>query len=591
MPTGIEEVMSELNAEAAQAQRQVDVLIVGGGPVGTALALDLHGHGVQALLVDRLEEIPDDHPRGGNVNMRTVEHYRRWGIAERLHGLATTVKTAANALRVPTGGRNVTFVESILGRAWGAHPFNYGRTREEYWNIAAEPSVSVNQPKVHRLLRERALELGVEHWLGHEFESLQEHDDSVQVRIKALHSGAVHSLKARFVVACDGALSPVGKAVGILRESHSAEVSWIYAAIVQLLDTNSSELFKRLRYDFSGYLVVANPDIVSGTSPVSEDCWRFTLRGYAAEPPSEAEVLATARALFGEEIALRLDSLTRYRRQVRIAQTYRKGRVFVAGDAAHLFPPTGGHNQNLGIGDVVNLSWKLAAVLQGWGGEALLDTYDIERRPVGWLTGLSSDGISSGWPRMEELVRSANGRALLHSDDQETERRALSEQLYQQTFAEWNTHGVVLDVRYSDSPVVIDDGSEVEPWNETHYSASARPGHRAPLVRLQDGSPLYDHLGSGFTLLVLGATPAQVNAFIEQASLRNLPLTVLVPNDTDRDTLLQHYQAPLTLIRPDQHVAWRGSEGNAGQVLDTVRGQKAHQATTREVLAQRVISP
>ncbi|WP_437884345.1 FAD-dependent monooxygenase [Pseudomonas sp. LRF_L74] len=583
--------MSELKAEAAHPQRQVDVLIVGAGPVGTALALDLRGRGVEALLVERLEEIPDDHPRGGNVNMRTVEHYRRWGIAERLHGLATAVKTGANAQRVPTGGRNVTFVESILGRAWGAHPFNYGRTRDEHWDIAAEPSVSVNQPKVHRLLRERALELGVEHWLGHEFESLHAHADSVEVRIKDLNSGALRSVNARFVVACDGAQSPVGKAVGILRESNNAGVSWIYAAIVQLLDTNSSELFQRLRYDFSGYLVVANPDIVSGTSPVSEDRWRFTLRGRGEEPPSEDEVLATAHALFGEDIALRLDSLTRYRRQVRIAQTYRKGRVFVAGDAAHLFPPTGGHNQNLGIGDVVNLSWKLAAVLQGWGGEALLDSYDIERRPVGWLTGLSSDGISSGWPRMENVVRADSGRALLNSDAHAAERRALSEQLYQHTFAEWNTHGVVLDVRYSDSPVVIDDGSEAEPWSETRYSASAKPGHRAPLVRLHDDSPLYDHLGSGLTLLALGAAQEQVDAFIEQARLRNIPLTVLVPGETDLATLLKHYQAPLTLIRPDQHVAWRGSAGDAGQILDTVRGQKAHQATTREVLEQRVISP
>lgn len=585
----IEEAMSEKQAGNQLAVEHFDVVIVGGGPVGTALALDLKGRGVDALIIEREVGIPDDHPRGGNVNMRTVEHYRRWGLAGRLHQLATAVSTEGNGQRVPTGGRHVTFVESILGRAWGGHPFNYGRTREEHWHLSAEPSVSVNQPKVHRLLRERVLELGIAHWLGHEFEALEQAEDAVYLQVRDLQNDVVKQVQARYVVACDGAASPVGKAIGIARESNNAEVSWIYACIVQLLDTNSSALFERLRYDFSGYLVVANPDIVSGTSPVSEDRWRFTLRGRGEVPPSEDELLTTAHALFGEDLPLRVDSLTRYRRQVRIAQQYRKGRVFLAGDAAHLFPPTGGHNQNLGISDAVNLSWKLAAVLQGWGGEALLESYDIERRPIGWLTGLSSDGISSGWPKMAALLEGEHGQQLLNADS--AARQGLSDQLYQATFAEWNTYGVVLDIRYSGSPIVLDDAQVAVPWDETRYEVIAKAGHRAPHVRLADESALYDHLGGGFALLVLNASGGEVQAFVDAAKASNIPLTVFAPVEADLPAMRRIYGEPLTLIRPDQHIAWSGGADDPRSILRHATGQQAATGVVVGTLTDRVVSP
>lgn len=562
--------MQENTHSPAPDVTRADVLIVGAGPVGTALALDLQLRGVDAIAIDRAVTIPDDHPRGGNVNMRTVEHYRRWGIEERLLGLATAVNPDGRQRLVPTGGRTVTFVESLLGKKWGAHPFNYGRTREEHWHLAAAPSVSVNQPKVHTLLRQRAEELGARILTGHDFQSLAQDAGGVDV-VTATADGSRHRFRARYVVACDGAQSPAAKAVGLVRESNTDAVTWLYAVIVRLVGTTSSELFTRLQFTYAGYLVVANADIVSSASPVSEHLWRFTLRGQHGDtPPSDAAVLDVARSLFGGGVELAIESVSRYRRQVRIAQAYRRGNVFVAGDAAHLFPPTGGHNQNLGIEDVINLSWKLGAVLAGWADPALLDSYDSERRPIGWQTGLSSDRISGRWPVMQQLLSERS-----EHDDDEQARQAFSDRLYHETFAEWNTHGVVLDVRYPASAAIVDDGSSAPPWDETRYRPFAKPGHRAPHVRLADDSALFDHLGAGFTLLALEADAGQVDAFISAAAARSVPLKVLRPAPADQAALWLHYQAPLALIRPDQYVAWRGTisdAGAAGAIVDTVRG-------------------
>jgi hypothetical protein len=242
--------------------------------------------------------------------------------------------------------------------------------------------------------------------------------------------------------------------------------------------------------------------------------------------------------------------------------------VFLAGDACHLHPPFGGYGMNMGVADGVDLGWKLAAVLQGWGGETLLDSYQRERR-----------GVHNHV--MDEAV--AN-HALLGNqlwqdglEDNTTEgaklRATVGAQVATAKLREFNTLGVVLGSRYEHSPVIVDDGTEAPASDFLNYLPSARPGNLAPHAWLHDGSSLYDHFGAGFTLLVTGsADSAETGRAREAARALDIPLHVLAPAER---SLADLYRARYTLIRPDQHVAWRGNHWPADgtQLLRQVAGR------------------
>ena len=255
--------------------------------------------------------------------------------------------------------------------------------------------------------------------------------------------------------------------------------------------------------------------------------------------------------------------------QQRVADTYRAGRLFIAGDAAHLFPPYLGQNMNTGLDDAVNLGWKLAAVVEGWGGELLLDSYSDERRPIGWRNSFAS---------VETSQIMAHGQAFLAREGIATgtkpaavrSRRRLGERLYDICYQEWNTSGVVLDQRYR-SAVIADDDSIPPIYDGARYQPFAKPGHRAPHFQLEAGKPLLDVIGPGFTLLDFGAGEGATEGLTKAAADTGTPLTV-VPVRDSRVAVL--YGAPLVLVRTDQHVAWRGERPPADPkgLIDKVRG-------------------
>ena len=234
-----------------------------------------------------------------------------------------------------------------------------------------------------------------------------------------------------------------------------------------------------------------------------------------------------------------------------LADKYRKGRVFLAGDACHLHPPMGGYGMNMGVADGVDLGWKLAAVLRGWGGEALLESYERERAPVHRF--VIDEATSNHSVTGNQLMQPG-----LEDDTEEGARlRAEVGALAAATkLREFNTLGVMLGYRYNDSPVIVGDGS-AEPANDfINYVPTSRPGHLAPHAWLHDGSSLYDHFGPSFTLLDNGQGAATDVAPAQRAAQEaGLPLTVICPKEPGLPAL---YPARFTLIRPDQHVAWRG---------------------------------
>jgi hypothetical protein len=248
-----------------------------------------------------------------------------------------------------------------------------------------------------------------------------------------------------------------------------------------------------------------------------------------------------------------------------VADTYSSGSVFLAGDACHLHPPFGGFGMNMGIGDAVDLGWKIAAMLQGWGGPALLGTYQTERRPVHERTiresviNYSALGNQFVRPELDEAGPEADAI-----------RREVGAVIKETKIREFSSLGLVLGARYAASPILAAGNGEPPLEHYAQYTPSAFPGCLAPHAWLADGSSLYDHFGQGFTLLVTGAADG-AEGFARAAAELGIPLKVVTPGDA---RLAGLYEAGFALIRPDQHVAWRGDAlpADAGALLEQVTG-------------------
>jgi FAD binding domain len=239
--------------------------------------------------------------------------------------------------------------------------------------------------------------------------------------------------------------------------------------------------------------------------------------------------------------------------------------MFLAGDACHLHPPFGGYGMNLGIADGVDLGWKLAAVLRGWGGEGLLESYEGERRPVHLRT--IAEAVENYRTLSDQLLKND-----LDADGAEGERAraAVAKEILATKTREFDTLGVVLGSRYDDSPIIARDGSAPPAEHYAHYQPSAHPGCLAPHAWLDDGSSLYDHFGLGYTLVLLDDSAAVLAQEIEDAAAEaGVPLARLDLRGSKLDAL---YGAPLALIRPDQFVAWRGADADAAALVRKIGG-------------------
>jgi hypothetical protein len=290
------------------------------------------------------------------------------------------------------------------------------------------------------------------------------------------------------------------------------------------------------------------------------DAWFFDLMGVDPDRLDPAEVI---RSIVGRPIPFELQHVAPWTVHNALAEHYRQGRVFLLGDAAHLQSPSGGYGMNGGVGDAVNFGWKLAAVVQGWGGKDLLDTYEIERRQFHSRA-------------LEESIRNTEDNELLTPGLEDpiegpALRQKLAEQIQRTKPKNFQSLGVSLGYRYATSPIVSQDGAPPTPYETSRYIPTAQPGHRAPHAWLSDGTALFDHFGQGFTLLKLGSRAMDCSSLERAACNRAVPLTVLRLSEPE---LRELYQADLVLIRPDQHVGWRSDTApeNPGDVIDIVRG-------------------
>ena len=451
--------------------RSIPVLIAGGGPVGTALAVDLALRGVDCLVVERRTEI-NRAIKAQQLSPPTMEQLARWGVAEELRrrtpGLSHATIWFRGSLAAPPLGE-VSWV--------APDPASVG-----------EPPHIAAQWRVTELLRERAVGLGVQHALGWMLDGLQQGGDGATVTLRSTDGERSVTVDAAYVVGADGAHSRTRAAAGIdLIESQP--LARHYNLVVRIPD-----LREALGADPTRMNLIWTPDwhSISHTIGDDVDVWRHLIGPFPADHQlSDAEAADLMRRFVGVEpgggVEVEVLQTSSFPIQERIAERYASGRVVLAGDAAHLFPPYMGQNMNTGIGDVTNLGWKLAALLQGWGSDALLPSYSAERRAIARRTAASS---VAAWRTMLEGQAIIRDEGMPPAGSTDAQRRRLADRLSAVTAIEWNTEGVLLDQRHEGSPIDVDDDAPAIAWEHTAYRAQAKPGHRLRSARSSRPRPM-----------------------------------------------------------------------------------------------------
>ncbi len=524
-----------------------DVVIVGAGPVGLALAIELGQRGIKCLIVER-----DDRrgwaPRAKTTHCRTREHMRRWGIADKL--------AAASPFGVDYPS-HVLFVTRLGGHL--LKRFEYALDcspvrNEDY----SEHGQWVPQYKLEEVLLDEVRSLAnVTIRNGCTFDGFTQDEGGVHVTIS--HADGTETVDAAYLVGADGARSAVRDAIG-------AEMVGTYGLSRNYnVIFRAPELAKRHRHGPGVMYWQINDDMPSLIGPMDQgDLWFFMPTGVGADMNlSPDDAAGTIRRATGIDTEIEVLSSDEWVASRFLANRYSQGRAFLVGDACHLHPPFGGFGMNLGVSDSVDLGWKIAATLQGWGGASLLDSYETERRQAHEIVLDAAEANHTvlanqlARPKIED--NTAEGAAA---------RADLSKLIEQTKRAEFNARGVVLGYCYRNSPVIVDDGTQDQWQRSVDYVPLAIPGSIAPHRWLEDGSSLYDHFGEGLTLLVMAnGCDAAVETATREAEERGVPLKVLALQDAHLEPL---YEAPLALIRPDQHVAWRGKNWPNGLIGQAV---------------------
>lgn len=537
-----------------ETAEKVGVVIIGGGPAGMAAAIELGMRGVNCVLLEKTER-GGYAPRAKTTHTRTREHLRRWGIAGKL------AEAAPFGIDYPA---NVTFVTRLGGKLIKRfeNALQCSPERNEYYS---EHSQWIPQYKVEEVLRDHALSLpSVTLQYGCEYLGFDQDNDGISVRMRNVATGEDSTLRANFLIGADGARSKVrddigATMVGSYGLSRNYNIIFRAPGLASAHPNGPAAMYWQV-----------NKDCPSLIGPMDKgDLWFFMPSNLAdGQTYTDEEAIAAIKRSSGFDGEVEILSSDEWVASRLLADTYRLGRVFLSGDACHLHPPFGGFGMNMGVADSVDLGWKIAAVLQGWGGATLLDSYEAERRPAHEF--VLDEAVSNHSTLPGSLARPG-----LEDDGPEGDaaRAEVAEIVTKAKTREFYALGVVLGYGYKNSPVVVDDGTGIS-WELSHeYTPRAIPGCLAPHKWLDDNTSLYDHFGSGFTLLVTqdGYEIAIAKARRE-ADTSGVPLDVVV---IDHEDLQRLYEQPLILVRPDQHVAWRGEDWPTAGILLAVTGQSS----------------
>jgi 4-hydroxyisophthalate hydroxylase len=509
------------------------VVIVGGGPVGVALAVELGQRGIDCALVERRRE-PQRIPKGQNLTQRSVEHFYFWGVGEELR--------AARLLPPEFPMSGIVAYRDLNSEYWYAPPLREIVNAYYFQNNERLP-----QYLGESVLRKRMAQLqNVEAHFGWAADTIEQDARGVRVTIAKDGGSEREVLEADYVVGCDGGHSTVRQQIGIERGGADFNELMVLALF------RSRELHEKLkRFPPRSTYRVLDPDLHGywqffGRVDVGES-WFFHSPVPANTTRDNYDFHGLLQKVAGFSFACDFDYVGFWDLRIAVAEKYQVGRVFIAGDAAHSHPPYGAYGLNNGLDDVVNLGWKIAATLKGWGSDALLRTYTEERRPIFKET--AEDFIEAGIQRDKEFLDRFNP----DHDRTEFERA-------------WKDHAnaaaprvLTYEPNYEGSPIVFGSPGGVSSAHGSH-TFTARAGHHLPPQLLSSGRNVFEELGPDFTLLAFDAEDGTVPAFIAAAKALNVPLKIV--RDSYRDGR-RAYEANLILVRPDRYIAWSAVSASA----------------------------
>lgn len=524
-----------------------DVLIVGAGPVGLTLAMDLAGRGVRVTIAELRAYKEPPSVKCNHVASRTMERFRQLGVANRLRqaGLPDehpndvvfrTAMTGIELTRIPIPNRLERFVD------------NGG---PDTWWPTAEPPHRINQIYLEPILLEHAAALPNVTLLNRtRVDGFEQDADGVTATLVGLDGGATRRVRARFLVGCDGGASGVRKAIGARFEG-TAVIQRVQSTYIRAKD-----LLGRLPGKPAWCYYSVNPRRC-GTAFAIDGRETWLVHNHLNPHETEFDSVDRDQSIrhilgVGDDFQYEVISKEDWVGRRLVADRFRDRRAFIAGDAAHLWVPYAGYGMNAGIADALNLSWLLAAQVQGWADPSMLDAYEAERQPI-------TEQVSRfAMDHAQKMIkaRSAVPPNIEAADAAGAAARALiGDEAYQLNVQQFCCAGLNYGYYYSGSPIIAADGEAPPAYTMGDFTPSTVPGCRAPHFWLADGRSLYDAFGAGYTLLLTQAgTEAQ--PLLDAAAEAGVPLTVLdVSREAQRPP---EYRHALLLCRPDQHVVWRG---------------------------------
>jgi 2-polyprenyl-6-methoxyphenol hydroxylase-like FAD-dependent oxidoreductase len=543
---------------------KTQVAIIGGGPSGLMLAIELGCRGVPCVVLEERTG-PPQLPKANATSSRTMEHYRRRGFAHLVRALGLP----------PSHPQDVVYCTRLAGTELArfripsaeqaAAKTTFGDYGEDSWPTPELPH-RAQQMYIEPILKAQAEAYSsVDLRFGARVQSVRDEGAAVVVAYTDVATGRRMTLQAAYAVGCDGPRSLVRQAMGVGYSGQGSERRDFLGGQMVSIYFTAPELYAVLGKPKAWQYWAVNPQQRGLLCAINGiDSFVLIVQLGQGLQPADLQPETVLHAAVGKPFRHELIALTPWNAgYALVADRFRSGRLFVAGDAAHLFTPTGGMGYNTSVDDVVNLGWKLAATLQGSGGEALLDSYEAERRPIALRNTTFARGMADSIGRMP--VTAAVEDAGEHG---EQARRTLGQALAAHVAREFNIPGLQLGLCYADSPIVAREQTAPPPDEPNRYVPSGYPGARAPHVGVAGGS-LLDCFGRDFTLLCFDEGPT--TDWERAAVARGLSLKLLRwSHDPARDL----YGADRVLVRPDHHIAWRGdAAADAAGVLALATGQ------------------
>jgi 2-polyprenyl-6-methoxyphenol hydroxylase-like FAD-dependent oxidoreductase len=539
------------------------VLIVGGGPVGLTLAIDLAWRGIEVVVAERRPQNDPPNVKCGQIGARSMEIFRRLGVADKLRGIglptdypndivSATSVTGIEFSRVPISARGERGTPAAAGpdTTWPT-PEHTHRCNQKFF----EPVLiahATQQPRIRILNRT-------------EITGFAQGEQGVTASAIDLDGGARSTIECDYLVGCDGASSLVRKSIGsefvgnpLLQYAQSSYIrapqlrsllpgkpAWLYFSLNPrrcgvTMAVDGRETWNLQNFSYPGE---------TGLDHLDRDWVIRSILGVG--PDFEYELLSSE-----DWIARRL-----------VASKFRDRRVFICGDAAHVWMPLGGFGMSAGIADAANLAWKLASVLHGWATPEILDAYEAERQPIADQASRIISDIGS----MVMMQRNELSPDIERLDATGKDARAAAGQLaYALDVEQQCCGGLNFGYFYDQSPIIAYDGEKAPSYTMGTFTSTTVPGCRVPHAWLEGRRSLYDAMGPDYTLLRFDPT-VRVNGIVAAAAQRGLPLAVLDVRSREASGFYRH---KLVLVRPDQHVAWRSDTEPADplDLVDLVRG-------------------